>query len=368
MKMSKRSRGRWVLLTGLLFFLAVPKSFAVEGKLEELISRELAKTCELEVVWQNELPMGKAEALERLFVIGNRVYALSSSNYMVSLDRETGKVVFSIQVARAGLPAIGFELCNDELFSVIGNRIVEINPESGAERSVKGLKVGVICPAVRNSTYFYVAGADKRVHAFRAEDKVQVFEAAAQNASGITSVLADERFVIFTTDAGNVISIRPDKAELLWQFDARGGIVAPIVKDGDSLFVASGDTNIYKLDIVTGRFDWKYQAQEVLTRGPQVTGEIVYQSVDNKGLTAIDKKSGKALWHLAEGVDLLAQGGKRTYVITNSGELAVMDNQKAKRVCTINLAGVSRYATNVADSKIYIADKSGRVACLQPVQ
>jgi len=366
--MSKRSRGRQVLLTGLLFFLAVPKSFAVEGKLEELISRELAKTCELEVVWQNELPMGKAEALERLFIIGNRVYALSSSNYMVSLDRETGKAAFSVQVARAGLPAIGLELYNDELFSVIGNKIVEINPESGAERSVKRLKIGVICPAVRNSTYFYVAGADKRVHALRAEDKVQVFEAAAQNASGITSVLADERFVIFTTDAGNVISIQPDRAELLWQFDARGGIVAPIVKDGDSLFVASGDTNIYKLDIVTGRFDWKYQAQAALTRGPQVTGEIVYQSVDNKGLTAIDKKSGKALWHLAEGVDLLAQGGKRTYVITNSGELAVMDNQKAKQVCSINLAGVSRYATNVADSKIYIADKSGRVACLKPIQ
>ncbi len=366
--MSTMSRGRLVLLTGLLVFLAAPKSFAEKGVLKELVSAELVKTCELEIVWQNELPMGEGETLERLFIVGSRVYAISSRNYVVSLDRETGKVVFSRQVARAGLPVVGMELYNDELFSIIGNKLVEINPESGAERSIKRMKVGVVCPAVRNSSHFYIAGADNRVHVLRAKDKVQAFEAAAKNASGITSVLADEQFIIFTTSAGNVISIKPDIPVLLWQFDARGGIVAPIVRDANSLFVASGDTNIYKLNIVTGKFDWKYQAQAMLTKGPQVAGEIVYQSIDNKGLTAINKKSGKFLWHLPEGLDLLAQGDKSAYVITNTGELVVMNNEKAKKACSVNLAGVSRYATNAADSKIYIADGSGRVACLKPIR
>jgi len=65
---------------------------------------------------------------------------------------------------------------------------------------------------------------------------------------------------------------------------------------------------------------------------------------------------------------LLAESGRKAYVITNTGKLVVMDNKKAKQLYSVNFAGVSRYATNVADSKIYIADESGRIACLEPVE
>ncbi len=43
-----------------------------------------------------------------------------------------------------------------------------------------------------------------------------------------------------------------------------------------------------------------------------------------------------------------------------------MDNEKAQVRYQIALPGVSKYATNFADSKIYIADKAGRIACLEP--
>jgi hypothetical protein len=50
------------------------------------------------------------------------------------------------------------------------------------------------------------------------------------------------------------------------------------------------------------------------------------------------------------------------------GTLVVMDNKKAKQLYLVNFAGVSRYASNVADSRIYIADKSGRIACFKPIR
>jgi outer membrane protein assembly factor BamB len=134
------------------------------------------------------------------------------------------------------------------------------------------------------------------------------------------------------------------------------------------LFFASEDTNVYRIDILTGRLIWKYQTAAMLDRGPRVTGEVVYQYVRNKGLTAIDKKSGKFIWELAKGVDLLAEADGKAYVVTNIGTLVVMDNRKAKRLYSVNFAGVSRHVSNVADSKIYIADKAGRIACLKPVE
>ncbi len=206
------------------------------------------------------------------------------------------------------------------------------------------------------------------MHVLRSKDKIQVFEVAAESDSMITSIVADENSAIFATDDGNVISIMPDKSKRLWQFDAAGGIALPIVRDGDSLFVASRDTNIYRLNARTGKFVWKYQTGAKLEKGPQVTAGVVYQYVRDEGLIAIDKESHERIWQMADGVELLAESEGKSYVITKAGTLIVMDNKKAKQIHTVDLSGVSIYVTNVADSRIYIADKQGRIACLQPIK
>jgi len=45
-----------------------------------------------------------------------------------------------------------------------------------------------------------------------------------------------------------------------------------------------------------------------------------------------------------------------------------MDNARTKLLYTVNFASVSIYAANTKDSKIYIADERGRIACLEPVE
>jgi hypothetical protein len=87
-----------------------------------------------------------------------------------------------------------------------------------------------------------------------------------------------------------------------------------------------------------------------------------------KGVTAIDKGVGTPLWSVPGGADLLAEAMDKAYVITKNRTLVVMDNLSAKQLYSVNFDQVSRYAVNIADSKIYIADEQGRIACLQPVE
>ena len=84
---------------------------------------------------------------------------------------------------------------------------------------------------MRNSSFFYVAGTDRRIRAFRAADMVKMFEVAAPDDSAITSVVADEEFAIFTTDSGRCISFAANAPKYLWQFNAEGGIVGPIARE-----------------------------------------------------------------------------------------------------------------------------------------
>ena len=366
---------RGVVLLGVFFIFGYGAGGAAkEGASLSLVSGELLKAAELELVWANKVPMRKGETLKQLFIAGEGIYGLStrlvggrSGNYITALNRQKGTMIFSRELSPAGFPVVGWELYNDVLFSVVGGELVEIDPQSGKELSAMRLKTGAACAAARNRSYFYVGGTDKRVHTLRADDKVRLFRVSAENDSAVVSILADENFVVFATDGGNVVSFTADGPRQLWQFYAAEAIAGPIARDASSLFVASKDTNVYRLDIRRGRLIWKYQTEAMLDRGPVVTDSVVYQYVRDKGLAAIDKKSGEGLWQLAGGVDLLAEAGGKAYVITDKKTLVVMDNKKGEELYSVNFVGVSRYAANTVDSKMYIADKDGRIACIKPI-
>jgi outer membrane protein assembly factor BamB len=345
---------------------------SAQGGSQWLVSPKLLEHANLKILWENKLPIKKDESLEQLLIFDNRIFAISDRNYTVCLNRENGKMIFGKVVAPEGLPVVGLNLYGDELLSITGTKVIEIDPDSGAHRKAVDVGFSIVCPAARNSSYFYLSGVDKRLHVLRAEDKVQTFEVSADNESMITSIIADDTSVIFATAAGNVISIMPNRPIRLWQFDAAGGIAGPIIKDGISLFFASKDTNVYRVDIVglplRKQLAWKYQTAGVLENAPRVTRGIVYQHVPGKCVTAIDKGGGTALWSVPGGADLLAEVMDKAYVITKNRTLVVMDNLSAKQLYSVNFAQVSRYAANIADSKIYIADERGRIACLQPVE
>jgi outer membrane protein assembly factor BamB len=359
---------------GLFLFLAVfaivlPQGCArKEVVLEPFLSPKLLEQIGLEIVWQNQLPVKENENLDRLFLLGKRLYALSDLNYIVSFNREKGNIVFSRDFAKASLPVCGLELYNDMLISVIGSDLIEVNPDLGTEIRQNKLGFGINCFPARNQLYYYLAGTDKRLRVVRAADMVKLFEVSAENESTIIAVTATDEFAIFATDAGNVISLAAESRNRLWQFNASGGVVGPIVKNEKVLFFASRDTNLYKINIKTGRLVWKTQMAAMLDKSPVVTEDTVYQYVRNQGLVAVDKDSGKIIWQLPEGLELLARKGKNTYVVAKDGVLVVMDNIRAKKLYSVNLAGVSKYATNLSDSKIYIADRMGRIGCLQPIQ
>lgn len=369
--MLRAGRCRLFLTMGLLVLSAAAKNLAANDDLHWLVSPEMLKHANLKVTWQNQLPLKKGEALERLLLRDNYIYALSDKNFLACLDRQKGSIIFARSIAPPGFVVLGLDLYKDEIMSIIGNNVVELDSRLGTERRARPLEFGVTCPAARNSSFFYLAATDRRLHALHADNRVQVFEVAAKNDSMITSIIADDKFVVFGTDAGNVIGVAPDKPYQLWQFNAADAIAGSLVRDGMSLFFASKDTNLYRLDMVdmlTTKLAWKQQMPGILQKEPRVTAAVVYQYAGGQGLTAVDKQSGKYMWSLKEGADLLTEAAGKAYIITNKRTLAVMDNSNAKKLYVVNFADVSKHAANTTDSKIYIADKRGLVACLEPVQ
>lgn len=336
-----------------------------------LVSKDLLDHAELTVLWQTTLPVKEGESLDTMLLVDDRLYVRSNRNYTWSLNRNDGDVIFSRSIARPGFPLLGWVGYENRLLSVIDNQLVEFDRDTGLERRVSDLELSIVAPPARNSRYLYLSAADGRLHAFRAKDMVEIFKVAAENESLITTVLADEETVVFGTDTGNLIAMMADAPRKLWQFNAVEAIAGPVAWDGTSFYFASKDTNVYRVgaaDTVAVTLLWKHQTEAVLDRAPRLTADVVYQYAPGRGLTAVDKQSGQALWTLPEGLDLLAEATGRAYVITKFRTLTVMDNTTGKELYRVNFAPVVNHAANLSDAKIYVADGRGRVACLGPIQ
>ncbi|MBN2182171.1 MAG: PQQ-binding-like beta-propeller repeat protein [Sedimentisphaerales bacterium] len=358
-----------IMLVAILSPLQI--GLAAQDNKESFVSPELLEQAGFKIIWDIVMPVKPGESLQKLQIFGDNIYAISDKNYMLCLDRNNRDKIFAKNIYLEGLRIEKVCFYKDKLLTVAGSRLFEIDPNTGIEHSEVKLDFGIICPAARNDSYIYISGADRRLHTLRVEDKTQVFNVAADNDSLITTVYADNTFVVFGTDRGNVISVAPDNNVRLWQFNASDAIAGQIVKDGQSLYFASRDMNIYRLDIVDPpeyrRLAWKYPADGILNSTPIVTSEVLYQVVYDRGLTAIKKNDGTLLWSLPGGTGFLSEGKGKAYLIARNGTLVVMDNDKRRKLQSVNFAGVSIHAVNLTDSKIYIANKAGRIACLQPV-
>ncbi|MHC4265580.1 MAG: outer membrane protein assembly factor BamB family protein [Planctomycetota bacterium] len=356
-----------VLMISFCLILTI-SSFGQENTKKPLVWPELLEHGKLKIVWENKLPLKETEKQDRFYIAGTYFYSFTDGNYIVSLNKNDGSFVFGRSYAPTGFPVLGFELYEDEIFSIIGNELVEIRAASGVETTKTRLQFGVSCPAVRNKANFYVAGVDRRVHVLTSDKKVEMFKGAADDDSIITSIVATEEMIIFGTETGKIVAMKFDEPKLLWQFKARSGIAGSLVLDGGAIFAASRDTNVYKIDVLTGQLLWKFQAQAILDKAPTVTENAVYQYVWGEGITAIDRAKGQLLWKIPRGLELLAEAGGRAYIMTEDETLVVMDNKKSKELYSINFASVTRYLANTKDSRIYIGDDYGRVACLEPIE
>jgi outer membrane protein assembly factor BamB len=335
-----------------------------------MLSPNLLDHAHLRSVWELTLPLKQGEKFVALTLLGDRLYLRSDRNYLWSLDRAKGEVVFSRSIAPPGIPVLGLTPYENSLLSVIGNKFVELDIGSGKEQRVTDLELSIVAPPVRNGEFLYVGAADRRLHVFRAKDLVRIFPVAADDDSLVTTVVADDSGVAFGTDAGDLVGMMPDAPKKLWAFKAPRAVAGPVLRDGNSFYFASTDTNVYRVDVGqdgSAVLIWKHQTEAVLDRSPRVTKDFVYQYAVGRGLTAIAKPTGKVTWSLPEGVDLLAEAGARAYIITKDRTLTVMDNAAGRKLFAVNFAPVTDHAANTVDARIYLTDGTGRVTCLEPI-
>ncbi|MFA6175157.1 MAG: PQQ-binding-like beta-propeller repeat protein [Phycisphaerae bacterium] len=331
------------------------------------ISEKLLNQAGLSTVWQTAVALDAGENVQRIDILGDYLYALTDKNYLFCIDRNTGKSCFSATVALPQMPVSTPSSYKNTAYVVAENKLIAFDTLQRTEISRITLHIPVSAAAAANKEYIYLPGMDKRLHVLDANSGHELFKVTADDFSAITSVSAAESSVTFATAGGSIICMQASSPKRIWQFNAVGGITAPFASAANFIYAAGRDTNLYKIDAYSGKSAWNFpfHTGSVLTTSPRATQTTVYQYAQNKGIYAIDANSGKQLWLLPDGEDLLAQNGDTAYIMDKNNNCVAMDNQKAKKIYTINFAPVTAYTANTADAKIYIMDGKN-ISCIAP--
>ena len=85
----------FVLTAVFLTFVLTQNSFASNNSSAHLVSPDLLKAANLEIVWESSLPLKRNENMEEMIILGDHIYLVSNRNFAMSLNRKSGMKIFN---------------------------------------------------------------------------------------------------------------------------------------------------------------------------------------------------------------------------------------------------------------------------------
>lgn len=88
----------------------------------------------------------------------------------------------------------------------------------------------------------------------------------------------------------------PERPELLWTFEARSDIEGSPAIFANTVYATSLDSQLYALDLQTGKLKWKYAALAESKASPALSNGVVYFGEESGAFHAVEAATGKRKW------------------------------------------------------------------------
>jgi len=170
----------------------------------------------------------------------------------------------------------------------------------------------------------------------------------------------------------------PTLLGLAWRAATDGDVISsPAVANG-TVYVGSGDGQLYALQLATGDRKWRYDAGSAVGSSPAVGGGLVYATARDGSIFAVDASTGTRRWRLTTRPDLPLPWGHESgdyflsspayvdgTIVVGAGDGGVyaLDAATGKQRWRAQTEGRVRASPAVANGRVYAASFDGRVYC-----
>ncbi len=172
--------------------------------------------------------------------------------------------------------------------------------------------------------------------------------------------------LVFASQSGYVFSCTTNDKALNWSYPIGQAVVDSLVVDETGVYAASVDRSLYKINASNGRLIWRHRMPSPLRRAPVVVDQTVYQFCQNFGLAAINRDTGREIWHYPEGVNIAAQDERIDFVFAHGPALVAIDRENGQAQGRLDLTGVHHATTNAMSDHVYLIGHQGYMVCARP--
>jgi outer membrane protein assembly factor BamB len=110
---------------------------------------------------------------------------------------------------------------------------------------------------------------------------------------------AHDRVFVGSSDHG-LYALRANNGTTMWRFETLGAVQSEPLYDPelDAVYFGSNDGALYAVHASDGRLIWRYASGAEVARRAVRVGEMLYFANAADNLFAVDRRSGKTLWHV----------------------------------------------------------------------
>lgn len=363
--------------------------------------------------WDLQLQLPDGETIERLTLLEENLYCLTSHNTLIAVDAARGVRKWARRIAEPDVkvypPCHGDDIAladkppgvRELLFPTPGAplktyRVVLVNTPS--EVQVLDRASGRLLRRVTfdtrpyeftastggacDGTYYYVGSVVGRCYAIQLNNEVvawvlytgDILRAAPRchNPGGSKRVfVAGEDGNYYVAKAGDALAqIWPVPGQKSWPAMA-GQVSAAFHVDDRACFIPCLNNRVYAFSLSGGPALWRFTCGGPLFDDIQVSENSVFQYAQGDQLYAINPANGQQRWAMPEGRRVLAsivgEGGPTAYIVGDRRQLLVVDEILGKVRASIPLTGCELFADNTTAPAMYMTSRDGHLYCLRPL-
>ncbi len=308
-----------------------------------------------------------------------QVYIQASSGTVTAFDAQTGKRLWAVQRGRRDSPGQP-PISNDKLVLVIsGIDLFAFDKWSGELLwEIRMPKIPSTSPTIDDDRV-YVGALDGSVYAFNLETIDELYN--ERKLPKWSQVAVDWRFktskqvttppistqgrVLFASLDNSLYAVDADSRTQLLQFETDAPVSAPLGHDGDYLFMASEDFNLYCINLNNGGVRWQARTGLPVRKAPRIVGEHVMVMPMRGGMHYLTADTGEQRWWRPEVTDFVSASLDVVYASDKSGNVMIIDRVDGAPLGAVPLRGFDIRVPNDRTDRLYLGTTSGLIVCLR---
>ncbi len=366
-------------------------------KISDIISAGELARADLQYYWPlaMELPLEKGETIERLQLLDENLYCLTSENRLMAIDASIGTLKWCYD--KIGADETVFQLSHVNSISlaekpigpseIMGTKaeperqtfdavlintieyVVVLDREKGWGYRKIPFKFAANSAGVSDGRHFFVGSIDGGYYAIALNEAVQAWRLSTESMISAPLKYSNDRIFVASEDHKFYCSEVGSQGTNVWTHQMDAAITAPFHVGEIGCFVPCRDNRLYAFDSRGGKL-WSrghFVCQGPLTRAVQVSENTVFQYADDDGFYAININNGRKRWDLRDypPTKVVAMADGEVYLFVAGGQMLVVNEMSGEVKHSLVMSGMDIFTSNTDAPAIYAARRDGKIFCIR---